>query len=106
MINNNASLFLIFGIFTIILGVCGFYCIMVTKNFIRALVGLEILTKAVTLLIIAAGYVSNRIALAQSMAITLIVVEVVVISVAAGIVFGVFKQIGSLNITKMRNLKG
>ena len=106
MINDNANLFLIFGIFTIILGVCGFYCIMVTKNFIRALVGLEILTKAVTLLIIAAGYVSNRIALAQSMAITLIVVEVVVISVAAGIVFGVFKQIGSLNITKMRNLKG
>ncbi|MCX6111818.1 MAG: NADH-quinone oxidoreductase subunit K [Proteobacteria bacterium] len=106
MINDNANLFLIFGIFTIILGVCGFYCIMVTKNFIRALIGLEILTKAVTLLIIAAGYVSNRIALAQSMVITLIVVEVVVISVAAGIVFGVFKQIGSLNITKMRNLKG
>ena len=106
MINDNANLFLIFGIFTIILGVCGFYCIMVTKNFIRALIGLEILTKAVTLLIIAAGYVSNRIALAQSMVITLIVVEVVIISVAAGIVFGVFKQIGSLNITKMRNLKG
>ncbi len=106
MINDNANLFLIFGIFTIILGVCGFYCIMVTKNFIRALIGLEILTKAVTLLIIAAGYVSNRIALAQTMVITLIVVEVVVISVAAGIVFGVFKQIGSLNITKMRNLKG
>lgn len=106
MINDNNSLFLIFGIFAIILGVCGFYCIMVTRNFIRSLIGLEILTKAVTLLIIAAGYASNRIALAQSMVITLIVVEVVVISVAAGIVFGIFKQIGSLNITKLRNLKG
>jgi multisubunit Na+/H+ antiporter MnhC subunit len=106
MINNNPTLFLIFGIFTILLGVCGFYCIVVTKNFVRTLIGLEILTKAVTLLIIVAGYVSNRVALAQSLVITLIVVEVVVIAMAAGIVFGIFKQIGSLNITKMRNLKG
>ncbi|MEI6093806.1 MAG: NADH-quinone oxidoreductase subunit K [bacterium] len=106
MINNNGGLFLIFSIFAIVLGVCGFYCIMVTRNFIRSLIGLEILTKAVTLLIIAAGYASNRIALAQSMVITLIVIEAVVISVAAGIVFGIFKQIGSLNITKLRNLKG
>lgn len=106
MMVNDSALFWVFCIFVILLGVCGFYCILVTKNFIRTLVGLEILTKAVTLLIIIAGYVSRRTALAQSMAITVIVVEVVVISVAAGIVFGIFKQIGSLNITKMRNLKG
>ncbi|MEI6079686.1 MAG: NADH-quinone oxidoreductase subunit K [bacterium] len=106
MINDNSNLFLVFGIFSMILGACGFYCIMVTKNFIRTLIGLEILTKSVTLLIIAAGYASNRIALAQSMVITLIVVEVVVIAVGAGIVFGIFKQIGSLNVTKLRNLKG
>jgi len=106
MINDNSILFLVFGIFIIMLGACGFYCIIVTRNFIRTMIGLEILTKAVTLLIIVAGYVSNRIALAQSLAITLIVVEVVVIAMAAGIVFGIFKQIGSLNVTKLRNLKG
>jgi len=106
MMNDSANIFWVFSIFTILLFVCGFYCLMVTRNFIRALIGLEILTKAVTLLIIVAGYVSNRMALAQSMAITLIVVEVVVIAVAAGIIFGIFKKTGALNVAKLRNLKG
>ncbi|MFH1223892.1 MAG: NADH-quinone oxidoreductase subunit K [Pseudomonadota bacterium] len=106
MMNESANLFWTFSIFIVLLFVCGIYCITVTRNFIRTLIGLELLTKAVTLLIILAGYVSNRLALAQTMAITLIVIEVVVIAVAAGIVFGIFKKIGSLNVTKLRNLKG
>ena len=106
MINDSISMFWMFGIFIMLLFVCGFYCLLVTRNFIRALIGLEILTKAVTLLVVVAGYVSNRLALAQSMAIMIIVVEAVVVATAAGIVFGIFQKIGSLNITKLRNLKG
>jgi len=106
MINDSISMFWMFGIFIVLLFVCGFYCLLVTRNFIRALIGLEILTKAVTLLVIVAGYASNRLPLAQSMAIMIIVVEAVVVAIAAGIVFGIFKKIGSLNITKLRNLKG
>ena len=106
MINDSISLFWTFSIFIILLFVCGFYCLLVTRNFIRALIGLEILTKAVTLLVIIAGYTCNRLALAQSMAIMIIVIEAVVVAVAAGIVFGIFKKIGSLNITKLRNLRG
>jgi len=106
MINDSISMFWTFSIFIALLFVCGFYCLLVTRNFIRALIGLEILTKAVTLLVIIAGYTSNRLALAQSMAIMIIVVEAIVVATAAGIVFGVFKKIGSLNIAKLRNLKG
>lgn len=86
--------------------VTGFYCIMVTRNLIRILIGLEILTKAVTLLIIVAGYVTGRIALAQSLAITLIVIEVVVIAIAAGVVLNVHRNSASLDIRKLENLKG
>jgi NADH:ubiquinone oxidoreductase subunit K len=106
MVNDNSSMFWIFAVFTVLLSICGFYCIMVTKNFIRALIGVEILTKAVTLLIVLAGHVSGKSAITQSLAITVIVVEVVIIAVAAGIIFGIFKQTGSLNVAKMRNLKG
>jgi multisubunit Na+/H+ antiporter MnhC subunit len=77
-----------------------------TRNFIRALIGLEIMTKAVTILIVVAGYASGRLALAQALVITLIVVEVVVISVAAGIVQNIFRVNDSLDIRKSRNLKG
>ena len=106
MINDSINIFWMFSIFIALLFVCGFYCLLVTRNFIRALIGLEILTKAVTLLVIVAGFACNRLALAQSMAIMIIVVEAVVVAIAAGIVFGIFKKIGSLNITKLRNLKG
>jgi len=86
--------------------IAGVYCLVATRNFIRVLIGLEIITKAVTLLIISAGWASGRMALAQSFAITLIVVEVVVVSIAAGIVQRLYGLNESLDIRKARNLKG
>jgi NADH-quinone oxidoreductase subunit K len=106
MITENAQLIRLFIIFIPVLFLIGFYCIIVTRNLIRVLIGLEIITKAVTLLIILAGYLTNQTALAQSFAITLIVIEAVVIAVAAGIVVNVFRHNESLDIRKLRNLKG
>jgi multisubunit Na+/H+ antiporter MnhC subunit len=95
-----------YWVFIVPLAIAGIYCLVVTRNFIRVLIGLELMTKAVTLLIIVMGYASGRLALAQSLVITLIVVEVVVISVAAGIVQSIFRLNDSLDIRKSRNLKG
>lgn len=95
-----------FIIFIIMLFIIGFYCILVTHNFIRVLIGLEILTKAVTLLIITTGYANGRIATAQALVITLIVIEVVVIAVAAGVILSVYRHNQSLDVRKLRDLKG
>lgn len=103
---NAIKLFSIFGIGVVLVLVVGFYCILTTKNLIRALIGVEVLAKAVTLLIILAGYVSKQIALAQSLAITMIVLEVAVIVVAIGIVLCVYRRTGSVETTNLRNLKG
>lgn len=106
MNNEIQTLFPLAGLVVLLLLIVGIYCLLMTRNFIRMLIGLEILTKAATLLIILAGYVSGRLALAQSLAITLIVIEVVVITVAAGVVINVFKRNRSLDVALMRNLKG
>jgi multisubunit Na+/H+ antiporter MnhC subunit len=95
-----------YWVFILPLAVAGIYCLVSIKNFIRVLIGLEIITKAVTLLIIVSGYASGRMALAQALVITLIVVEVVVISVAAGIVLNIYRRNESLDIRKSRHLKG
>ena len=100
------KLFYIFGIGVVLSLVVGFYCILTTRNLIRALIGVEILAKAVTILIILAGRVSKQIALAQSLAITMIVLEVAVIVVAVGIVLCVYKRADSIETTNLRNLKG
>lgn len=100
------QLFWSFGPFVVLLSVIGIYCILVTYNLIRALIGIEILIKAVTLLIVVVGYVTGHTALAQALVITLIVIEVVVIAVAVGVVLGLHRHNDSLDIRKLRNLRG
>jgi NADH:ubiquinone oxidoreductase subunit K len=90
----------------IVLFVIGVYCILATQNLVRALIGIEVLMKAVTLLIIIAGYASGRTSLAQALVITLIVVETVIIAVAMGIVLSIYKHTKSLDTENLTNLKG
>ena len=96
----------IFCVYIIVLFVIGFYCILATLNLVRALIGIEVLMKAVTLLIIIAGYASGRTSLSQALVITLIVVETVLIAVAMGIVLSVYKHTKSLETGDLTKLKG
>ena len=54
----------------------GFYCILVTRSMIKVLIGLEILTKAVTLLFVFIGYVTKQVALAQAFVITITIIVI------------------------------
>ena len=96
----------IFFVYIIVTFVIGLYCILATTNLVRALIGIEVLMKAVTLLIIIAGYASGRTSLAQSLVITLIVAETVLIAVAMGIVLSIYKHTKSLDTKNLTNLKG
>ena len=96
-----------FFVSMVMLFIIGLYCMLVTYNTIRVLIGIELLIKAVTLLIITVGYITNHLALTQSLVITMIVIEVIFITVAMGIVMGIFAQNkGSLDVRDTRNLKG
>jgi NADH:ubiquinone oxidoreductase subunit K len=100
------SLFVFLGGLVVILLMIGLYCILVSENVIRIIIGIEILTKAATLAIVGAGYFTGRVALGQCLAITLIIVEVAVIAVASGITVGIFKNNGTLNTSELKTLKG
>lgn len=100
------TLFWPFCLFIVALFIIGFYCLLVTYNLIRALIGLELLMKAVTLLLILVGFVTDHKALAQSLVITLIVMEVVIMAVAAGIILGLHRHNKNLDVRNLRNLKG
>jgi len=97
MSTESLQIFWPFGIFVIILFIIGIYYVLATYNLIRALLGLEILIKGITLLLVVAGYVTGHVALAQSLVITLIVIEVVAITVAVGIVLGIHGHTNSLD---------
>ena len=106
MDHNMWHLFTIFGFFTILIAIAGLYCILVTRNMIRIVIGIELLMKAVTLLLIAVGYITNRTALIQAFIITIIVIEVVIATVAGGIAIRVFAHTDSIDATRLRKLKG
>ena len=95
-----------YWIFIVLLALAGVYCVVATRNLIRVLIGMELMTKAATLLIVVGGWISGKMALAQALVINLIVVEVVVIAVAAGLVVSLFRKNGSLDTRELRNLKG
>lgn len=106
MIVESFNLFWLFGLTVIMLFLIGLYYMLVTYNLIRVLIGLEIVVKAVTLLLVVAGYMTQHTALVQSLVITLIVIEAVLITVAIGVVLGLHSKNDSLDVRKIRNLKG
>ena len=84
----------------------GVYGIIVTRNMMRIILSVEILTKAVTLVMIGAGYETGKMGMAQSFVVTIVVIEVMLLVIATGILFGAFKQNGSLMTDQLNNLKG
>jgi NADH:ubiquinone oxidoreductase subunit K len=101
-----AHLFDLCCVFIVLLFICGVYSILASFNLIRALIGIEILIKAVTLLLTVAGYVAGNTGLAQALIIILIIIEVVIMVIAGGIVFSVFKHNQTIHREKLCSLKG
>ncbi len=83
----------------------GFYSLIVTRSLIRVVIALEIITKGATLLTIIAGSVTGNMPQAEVFVIMMIVIEVIVMAVAAGIIIGVFNNAGSLLTRSITNLK-
>lgn len=106
MIIQSPQLFWISALFFVLLSLTALYCILVSRNLIRILIGVELLTKAVTLLLVTSGYLTSRSALAQALVITLILVEVVVIAVAAGIIIASFRRHADVGVDHLSTLKG
>jgi NADH:ubiquinone oxidoreductase subunit K len=83
----------------------GFLCLIVMRNLIKLLIGIEVLTKGVSLALISSGFVQRNSLLMQSVVITLIVVEVVVVAVALALIIALYRRTGSLDIRRLTKLK-
>jgi NADH:ubiquinone oxidoreductase subunit K len=104
-IEISQSFWLYFTFFALLL-LDGLWLMLATRNLVRILIGIEILMKSVTFFLIAAGVLTGRLALAQSLVITVIVIEVVVVVVIAGVILGFFRKHDSLGVGNTRDMKG
>lgn len=96
----------LFGIGVALVLLVGLCCVILSRNLIRTLIGLEILTKGVTLLLITAGYATGHSALAQALVISLIVIEVAVVVIAISLVMCIHHRHSSVDTALLRELKG
>jgi multicomponent Na+:H+ antiporter subunit C len=84
----------------------GVACIASKTSMMKTIIGLEIITSAVNLNFIALGWRETGVdPLAQSFAITSIVIGASVAAVALSIMINAFRHYGSLDLKKMRRLR-
>jgi multicomponent Na+:H+ antiporter subunit C len=84
----------------------GCYCLIRTYHMLKIIIGIEVAMKAVTMFIMLAGHINGKMGLAQTFIITVIVIEVVVAVVAAGLAINLYKKYGSMDVRNLRKLKG
>jgi NADH:ubiquinone oxidoreductase subunit K len=101
----NSTWFVYLG-FSVVLLFVGIYCLLTMRNLIKLFIGIEIISKAVSLALLTSGFVRNNVLLAQSLVITFIVGEVSLVATALAIIINIYRHTKSLDIRKLTKLKG
>ena len=83
----------------------GLYGLLVTRNLIKMVIMLQILTKAAILALVLAGRVNGQINLGQSLATTVIVIDTVVAVIALALAVQVQQRCGTLDLKKLSTLR-
>ncbi|MBR2783633.1 MAG: NADH-quinone oxidoreductase subunit K [Firmicutes bacterium] len=86
--------------------VLGILMLIMTSNMIRVVLAVEVMMKAITLLLVYAGYISGQLGLAQTFIVTQIVIEIVITAVAAGLVVNIYRKTGNRELPRLNKLNG
>lgn len=84
----------------------GIYLLFAYCNLLRLIVGVEVMAKGITLVLLAAGIVRRDIGFIQSLVVTFIIVETILAAVMLGIVIISHKIHVTLDIRRQSKLKG
>lgn len=84
----------------------GVFMLVMTSNMIRVVLAVEVMMKAVTLLLIYAGQINGQLGLAQTFIVTQIVIEIVLAAVASGLVINIYRKTGQRELRKLNKLNG
>lgn len=94
---------ILIGVFGLI-GV-GVYGLLISRNLIKVIVALQILVKGAMLALVAAGSISGRVNLGQSLAVTVIVADTVVAVIGLALAIQIKRRVGTLDVNDLATLK-
>jgi NADH:ubiquinone oxidoreductase subunit K len=98
--SNSIVLLAIIGL----LGI-GLYALLISRNMIKIVVGLQILVKAAMLALIAAGQLAGQAEVGESLALTVIVADTIVAVVGLALAVQVRRHFGTLDVRALSTLK-
>jgi NADH-quinone oxidoreductase subunit K len=101
--SNDILLLLACGLLIMMLGI---YMLIMYRNLLRLIIGVELVAKGVTLLFLGAGVFRGEIGFIQSLVVTFIIVETVLAAVMLALAVRVHKIYGSLDIRHLSKLRG
>ena len=84
----------------------GIYCLVSQRNLIQLIIGIEIIAKAATLSFILAGYVQENEQIAQSIAITIVLIEAISTAVVLSLIVTCHRHTGTLDVNVLKRLRG
>lgn len=93
-----------FAVIVILLGI-GSYALLVSRHLIKVIIGLQIMVKSAILALVIAGDAVGRIEMAQSMALTVIVVDTIVAVLALALAVQIKRRTGTLDSVDLARLR-
>ena len=90
----------------ILLTMTGVYMLVLYRNLLRLIIGVEIVAKGVTLIFLSAGVYRQDIGFIQSLLVTFIIVETVLAAIMLALAVRAQKIHGSLDIRNLSKLRG
>jgi len=82
------------------------YGLLLARNLIKIIIIVQILIKASMLALVVAGEAIGQLALGQSLAVTVIVADTIVVVIGLALAIRAQKQLGTLNVDQIVELEG
>ena len=91
---------------TALLFLIGLFCLLTRRNVIKQVFGLKIMLQGVTLSLVHAGHMRGDVRFAETMVISALVVETIVIAIALALIVNIFRHYPSGDVGHMDRLRG
>ena len=86
--------------------VLGWICLISQRNVFKQVIGLKIMLQGVTLALVLAGKLQENMNLAQTIVISALIVETIVIALALAMIVSIFRNIPDGDVDLLRKLRG
>jgi NADH:ubiquinone oxidoreductase subunit K len=90
----------------VVLFLIGLFCLVTRRNVIKQVIGLKVMLQGVTLSLLHAGHVLGDVNLAQTMIISALVVETIIIGLALALIINIYRHYPSGDIDHLKSLRG